>query len=90
MESNPDTINSTDQVKRIAIGADHGSYNSKEMLKTYLQTLGYKVIDVGTNNSTTKVDYPDFAVAVSKKVVSGECDRGIMLDAAYWFFNGLQ
>ena len=30
MESNPDTINSTDQVKRVAIGADHGSYNSKE------------------------------------------------------------
>lgn len=82
MENNPDITNSTDQVKRVAIGADHGSYNSKEMLKAYLQALGYKVVDVGTNNSTTKVDYPDFAIAVAKKVVSGECDRGIMLDAA--------
>jgi len=82
MESNSDKINSIDQVKRIAIGADHGSYNSKELIKVYLETLGYKVVDVGTSNSTTKVDYPDFAVAVSKKVVSGECDRGIMLDAA--------
>ena len=75
-------MNTDDQVKRIAIGADHGSFGSKEMLKVYLETLGYKVIDVGTINSTVKVDYPDFAVAVSKKVVSGECDRGIMLDAA--------
>lgn len=82
MENNPEITNSTDQVKRVAIGADHGSYDAKEMLKTYLQTLGYIVFDVGTSNSTTKVDYPDFAVAVSKKVVSGECDRGIMLDAA--------
>jgi ribose 5-phosphate isomerase B len=71
-----------DQVKRVAIGSDHGSYDSKEMLKTYLENIGYKVIDVGTDNGTVKVDYPDFAVAVSKKVVSGECDRGIMLDGA--------
>jgi ribose 5-phosphate isomerase B len=75
-------MNTVDQVKRVAIGADHGSFDSKEMLKTYLETAGYKVVDVGTYNSTEKVDYPDFAVAVSKKVVSGECERGIMLDAA--------
>jgi len=79
---NADKINSTDQVKRVAIGADHGSFDSKEMLKTYLQSLGYLVTDVGTTNSTEKVDYPDFAVAVAKKVVGGDCERGIMLDAA--------
>lgn len=77
-----DSINTTDQVKRIAIGADHGAYDSKELLKNFLQVLGYVIVDVGTFNSTEKVDYPDFAVAVAKKVVSGECDRGIMLDAA--------
>jgi len=81
MDSGENT-NTTDQVKRVAIGADHGSYDSKEMLKTYLTTIGYIVVDVGTNNSTEKVDYPDFAVLVAKKVVSGECERGIMLDAA--------
>lgn len=75
-------INNNDQVRRVAIGADHGAYNAKEMLKIFLQNAGYSVYDAGTNNSTTKVDYPDFAVAVAKKVKSGECDRGIMLDAA--------
>jgi ribose 5-phosphate isomerase B len=69
-------------VKRIAIGADHGAFDAKETLKQYLELLGYKVDDVGTTNSSTKVDYPDFAQAVAKKVVSGACDRGIMLDAA--------
>lgn len=71
-----------DQVKRVSLGADHGAYETKEALKRYLETLGYIVYDVGTDNGTTKVDYPDFAVKVAKKVVSGECDRGIMLDAA--------
>lgn len=82
MIENDDIKNSTDQVKRVVIGADHGSYDSKEMLKMYLQNIGYIVADIGTNNNVVKVDYPDFAVAVAKKVVSGECDRGIMLDSA--------
>ena len=75
-------MNTDDQVRRVAIGADHGSFDTKELLKKYLGAVGYKVVDVGTFNSTEKVDYPDFAVAVCKKVVSGECERGIMLDAA--------
>lgn len=71
-----------EQVKTIAIGADHGAFNTKEDLKSFLQVCGYKVVDVGTDNGTEKVDYPDFAYQVARKVVSGECDRGIMLDAA--------
>lgn len=71
-----------DRVKRIAIGADHGAFEAKEALKINLQTLGYTVFDVGTTDAVTKVDYPDFAFAVAKKVVSGDCERGIMLDGA--------
>jgi len=71
-----------DRVRRVALGADHGAFEAKEALKTYLETIGYKVFDVGTTDATTKVDYPDFALAVAKKVVSGACERGIMLDAA--------
>ncbi len=74
--------NNKDRVKRVALGADHGAFETKEALKKYLETLGYLVFDVGTDNGTIKVDYPDFALAVSKKVVSGVCERGIMLDAA--------
>ena len=75
-------INESDRVRSVAVGSDHGSYNAKEMLKVYLQNIGYRVVDVGTNNSTEKVDYPDFAVAVCKRVISGDCERGIMLDGA--------
>ena len=77
-----ETINQSSHVRSVAIGADHGSFDAKQMLKNYLQTLGYKVVDVGTGNSTEKVDYPDFAVKVAKEVISENCDRGIMLDAA--------
>lgn len=75
-------MENNEQVKRVAIGADHGAYDAKEAIKQYLQTVGYIVVDCGTKNSSEKVDYPDFAVAVSRKVKSGDCERGIMLDAA--------
>jgi ribose 5-phosphate isomerase B len=74
-------VNAKDNVLRVAIGADHGGYEAKEKLKAYLTALGYRVIDVGTD-SKDSVDYPDFAVKVARKVASGECDRGIMIDGA--------
>jgi len=64
----------------IAIGADHGGYSLKEMLKADLQTR-YTVIDCGTNG-TESVDYPDFALAVAEQVASGRAWRGIMIDGA--------
>lgn len=74
-------VNSKDNVKRIAIGSDHGAFASKESLKRYLTLAGYSVKDVGCFG-TDRVDYPDVALEVCKRVVSGDCDRGIMLDGA--------
>ncbi len=68
-------------VRRVALGSDHGGFEAKEFLEKYLQTLGYTVVDVGTH-SKDSVDYPDFALKVARKVASGDCDRGIMIDGA--------
>jgi ribose 5-phosphate isomerase B len=76
-----ETINTNDNVKRVAIGADHGAFDAKEALKAYLSSVGYIMVDVGTYNKEA-VDYPDYAYAVAKKVTCGECERGIMLDGA--------
>ncbi len=64
----------------VAIGADHGGFPMKEMLKGELQSK-YTVIDCGTNN-TDSVDYPDFALAVAEQVANGRAWRGIMIDGA--------
>jgi ribose 5-phosphate isomerase B len=66
---------------RVALGADHGGYPLKELLKAKLAGSGFEPVDVGTH-STEAVDYPDFAVAVARKVASGECRFGIMIDGA--------
>jgi len=75
------SVNQKDTVKRVAIGSDHGGFEAKEALKTYLEMLGYALTDVGTY-SKASVDYPDYALAVARKVASGDCERGIMIDGA--------
>jgi ribose 5-phosphate isomerase B len=74
-------VNQTDNVRSVAIGSDHGAYSQKEALKRYLEAAGYRVVDCGCL-ATEKVDYPDIALAVCRRVVSGDCERGILLDGA--------
>lgn len=74
-------MNGKDNVRSVALGSDHGAVAQKGMLKTYLQTIGYRVVDVGCFGAE-KVDYPDIAVAVCRRVVSGDCERGIVMDGA--------
>ena len=71
----------TSNKKVVAIGADHGGYELKEILKPELKTLGFEVLDMGTN-SKDAVDYPDFAHAVALAVSTGKAWRGIMIDGA--------
>ncbi|MFI5367597.1 MAG: RpiB/LacA/LacB family sugar-phosphate isomerase [Spirochaetia bacterium] len=79
--SEHDAYGSVDAVRSVAIGSDHGAFTQKEALRRYLETLGYRVVDVGCG-AGEKVDYPDIAIAVCRKVVNGDCERGIILDGA--------
>jgi ribose 5-phosphate isomerase B len=65
----------------IAVGADHGGYRLKERIVVKLREAGRIVVDCGTD-SGEPVDYPDFAVAVARKVAGGECVAGIVVDGA--------
>ena len=67
--------------KTIALGADHGGYAMKEMLKSHLEKLGHQMIDCGTH-SKESVDYPDFALSVANKVGQKEACCGIIIDGA--------
>ncbi|MCX7026695.1 MAG: RpiB/LacA/LacB family sugar-phosphate isomerase [Spirochaetes bacterium] len=70
-----------DLVRSVSIGSDHGAVSQKAMLAEYLRMLGYRVVDIGCFG-TDKVDYPDIAAAVCRKIISGDCERGIVLDGA--------
>lgn len=63
---------------KIAIGADHGAYELKEVLKEYLENKGYEILDCGTYDLSS-VDYPDIAEKTAAKVIDKTCEKGILL-----------
>ncbi len=62
----------------ISIGSDHRGYELKELLKKYLESENFNVIDFGTN-SKDSVDYPDFAYLVATSVKEGKAKYGIAI-----------
>ena len=71
----------TEILKVVAIGADHGGFALKEILKSFLVENDYQVIDCGTHTKDS-VDYPDIALAVAELVSSGKAWRGVIIDGA--------
>ena len=61
-----------------AIGNDHTGVALKEIVIKFLEEKGIQVKDFGTQ-STEASNYPEIAEAVSNSVVSGECERGILI-----------
>lgn len=63
---------------KIALGCDHGGFVAKDAVIFYLAQNGFEVLDFGTF-SEESCDYPDYALKVCEKVVSKECDKGILI-----------
>ena len=62
----------------IALAADHGGVELKDVLREDLVKAGHKVVDLGTNGSES-VDYPDFANAVADALRSGKANFGVLV-----------
>lgn len=63
---------------KIALACDHAALDMKNDLLEFLKKLGMETCDFGTYESES-CDYPIFAARAAKAVVSGDCDRGIVL-----------
>jgi ribose 5-phosphate isomerase B len=65
-------------LKKIFISSDHAGYKLKEDIKLFLKKKKYIFIDLGPNNDS-RVDYPDYAHLVAKKVKKNKINRGILV-----------
>ena len=61
-----------------ALGADHGGFELKETLKSYLRERGLTLADHGTD-SKESCDYPDYALAVARSVAAGQAELGLLI-----------
>jgi ribose 5-phosphate isomerase B len=65
-------------LRKIFLSSDHAGYKLKELIKLYLIKKKLKFSDLGPN-SNSKVDYPDYAHKVAKKVKTNQKNVGILV-----------
>lgn len=65
-------------VMKIALGSDHVGFSYKSELINFLLSLGKEVLDVGCSD-TQRTDYPLYAKNAANAILSGQCDRGILI-----------
>lgn len=62
---------------KIGIAADHGGYDLKKTIHSFLVASGYEVVDFGAYDLNLQDDYPDFVIPLAKAVANKDVDRGI-------------
>lgn len=68
---------------KIVLGADHGGWQMKEDVESWLKEEGYEVVDVGAVEENLDDDYVDFA-----KLVVAELERDVKARGVLFCRNG--
>ncbi len=76
-----DEVLRTTDAAEVAIGSDHGGFRLKQLLVSFLGERGVGVVDCGCHGPEA-VDYPDIAHDVARRVATGSCRWGIVVDGA--------
>lgn len=63
---------------RVAIASDHAGFLQKKPVIEFIQSMGHEVLDLGPD-SDGRVDYPDYADKVARKVASGKAEYGVLI-----------
>ena len=65
-------------MKKIFISSDHAGYKLKEEIKSHLLKKKISFLDIGPHNDN-RVDYPDFAHKVARRVKANKNNIGILV-----------
>jgi ribose 5-phosphate isomerase B len=64
---------------KIALAADHGGFEMKQVLAARLRSAGHEGVDYGAAAPDPDDDYPDYINPLARAVSAGEVDRGIVI-----------
>jgi ribose 5-phosphate isomerase B len=64
---------------RVAVAFDHRGVKLRQRVLDVVSMLGHEPVDLGTDASEPKIDYPDKAKEVGEAVRSGAADRAIFV-----------
>ncbi|AZI32229.1 RpiB/LacA/LacB family sugar-phosphate isomerase [Kaistella carnis] len=65
--------------KKIGICADHGGFELKEKIISFLLKNEFQPVDFGAKELNDADDFPDYVIPLAKAVAAGEVFRGIAI-----------
>src|SRR5436190_21832886 len=64
---------------RVAAAFDHRGVKLREAVLGEVAALGHEVVDLGTDDGTVRIDYPDKAREIGVAIRSGDAARGVLV-----------
>jgi ribose 5-phosphate isomerase B len=64
---------------RVAVGFDHRGVKLRDRVLEDLASLGHEAVDLGTDKTEPRIDYPDKALELGEAILEGRAERGILI-----------
>ena len=64
---------------KVAVAFDHRGVKLRERVLEELAALGHEVVDLGTDDASQRVDYPDKARELGESLLGGDAERGVLV-----------
>jgi ribose 5-phosphate isomerase B len=64
---------------RVAVAFDHRGVKLRDAVIEQIVALSHEVVDLGTDDASVRIDYPDKAREVGDAIRSGDTERGVLV-----------
>ena len=64
---------------RVAVAFDHRGVKLRERVLEQMEECGVETIDLGTDDASVRVDYPDKAREIGEAIHDGRAERGVLI-----------
>jgi ribose 5-phosphate isomerase B len=64
---------------RVSVAFDHRGVKLRERVLAEVEALGHESVDLGTDSSEPRIDYPDKARELGDAILGGAAERGVLV-----------
>ena len=64
---------------KVLVAFDHRGTKLRERVLAQVEALGHEPVDLGTDRSEPKIDYPDKARELGEALLAGDGERGVLV-----------
>ena len=64
---------------KVAVAFDHRGVKLRDRVLAEIADLGHEVVDLGTDDASVRVDYPDKARELGEAILAGHAERGVLI-----------